>query len=151
MTICVLTQDPLQAVTCKKEGPIHWVDVAVSTNGRAVALVDREGYLWGGSADFKVSGYGIAKFRGTYIFAVFMDTMASNSRACVPIPGRTVKFIQRKRCSQLSAKIKMLYCSPWLIIWCNSPLPLLFFLKVLHNLDMYGLWVYPGRTFIISQ
>ena len=43
-----------QAVTCKKDGSIHWVDVAVSTNGRAVALVDREGYLWGGSSDFKV-------------------------------------------------------------------------------------------------
>ena len=43
-----------QTITCKKESPVHWVDVAVSTNGKAVALVDREGYLWGGSSDFKV-------------------------------------------------------------------------------------------------
>lgn len=45
----------LQTIACKKESPVHWVDVAVSTNGRAVALVDKEGYLWGGSSDFKVS------------------------------------------------------------------------------------------------
>lgn len=45
----------VQSITCKKESPAHWVDVAVSTNGRAVALVDKEGYLWGGSSDFKVN------------------------------------------------------------------------------------------------
>ena len=39
---------------CRKESPVYWVEVAVSLNGRAVALVDRDGYLWGGSSDFKV-------------------------------------------------------------------------------------------------
>lgn len=45
----------LQNVICRKESPLYWVEVAVSLNGRAVALVDRDGYLWGGSSDFKVS------------------------------------------------------------------------------------------------
>jgi hypothetical protein len=31
------------------------VEVAVSLNGKAIALVDQEGYLWGGSTDFKVN------------------------------------------------------------------------------------------------
>ena len=44
----------LQNVMCRKESPVYWVEVAVSLNGRAVALVDRDGYLWGGSSDFKV-------------------------------------------------------------------------------------------------
>ena len=45
----------LQNVMCRKESPLYWVEVAVSLNGRAVALVDKDGYLWGGSSDFKVS------------------------------------------------------------------------------------------------
>jgi len=41
-------------VVCKKESPLYWVEMAISLNGRAIALVDRDGYLWGGSSDFKV-------------------------------------------------------------------------------------------------
>ena len=44
----------LQFVICKKDGPLCWANMAVSLDGRAVALVDKEGYLWGGSSDFRV-------------------------------------------------------------------------------------------------
>ena len=33
----------LQNVMCRKESPLYWVEVAVSLNGRAVALVDKDG------------------------------------------------------------------------------------------------------------
>jgi len=50
--------DPFEAVqqnvVCKKESPLYWVEMAISLNGRAIALVDRDGYLWGGSSDFKI-------------------------------------------------------------------------------------------------
>lgn len=42
-----------QNVVCKKELP-YWIKIAISPTGKAVALVDREGYMWGGSTDFKV-------------------------------------------------------------------------------------------------
>lgn len=45
----------LQTVECQKSPPLYWVEVAVSLNGKAIALVDQEGYLWGGSTDFKVN------------------------------------------------------------------------------------------------
>ncbi len=41
-------------MTCKKESPIYWAEIAISMNGKAAALVDRGGYIWGGSSDFKV-------------------------------------------------------------------------------------------------
>ena len=44
----------IQEVVCKKEPPILWADIAVSMDGRALALVDKTGYLWGGSSDLKV-------------------------------------------------------------------------------------------------
>ncbi|XP_064405910.1 vacuolar protein sorting-associated protein 16 homolog isoform X2 [Halichondria panicea] len=44
----------LQTINCKKGGSLCWVELAVSPNGKAVALVDQDGYLWGGSSDFKV-------------------------------------------------------------------------------------------------
>ena len=31
-----------------------WAEIAVSVDGKAVALVDKAGYLWGGTPDFKV-------------------------------------------------------------------------------------------------
>ena len=43
-----------QTVVCKKEPPIYWATVAISPMGKAAALVDREGFVWGGSTDFKV-------------------------------------------------------------------------------------------------
>lgn len=45
----------MQTVVCKKDSPHYWAEVAISPTGKAVALVDRDGYLWGGSIDFKVS------------------------------------------------------------------------------------------------
>lgn len=57
----------LQNVICRKESPLYWVEVAVSLNGRAVALVDRDGYLWGGSSDFKVDRGEI----GLYVYISF--------------------------------------------------------------------------------
>lgn len=44
----------IQSVVCKKEPPIYWIEVAISPTGKAAALVDREGYMWGGTPDFKV-------------------------------------------------------------------------------------------------
>ena len=44
----------MQTVVCKKESSLYWAEIAVSMDGKAVALVDKSGYLWGGSADFKV-------------------------------------------------------------------------------------------------
>ena len=45
----------MQSVTTsKKEPPLHWAEIAVSVDGKAVALVDKAGYLWGGTPDFKV-------------------------------------------------------------------------------------------------
>ena len=41
-------------ITSKKEPPLHWAEIAVSVDGKAVALVDKAGYLWGGTPDFKV-------------------------------------------------------------------------------------------------
>ena len=41
-------------MVCKKEPPHYWAEVAVSPNGKALALVDRGGNIWGGSVDFKV-------------------------------------------------------------------------------------------------
>ena len=37
----------------KKEST-HWTQIAVSVDGKAVSLVDKGGYLWGGTPDFKV-------------------------------------------------------------------------------------------------
>ena len=45
---------PPQTVVCKKDPPLYWAEVAVSLNGKAVALIDKGGYIWGGSPDFKV-------------------------------------------------------------------------------------------------
>ena len=44
----------LQTVVCKKESAPYWAEIAVSMDGKALALVDKGGYLWGGSSDFKV-------------------------------------------------------------------------------------------------
>lgn len=33
---------------------MYWAEIAVSVDGKAVALVDKGGYLWGGTSDFKV-------------------------------------------------------------------------------------------------
>ena len=45
-------------ITSKKDtSPIHWAKIAVSMDGKAVALVDKGGYLWGGTPDFKVGVY----------------------------------------------------------------------------------------------
>lgn len=41
---------------CKKEAPIYWINIAISPTGKAAALVDREGFIWGGTPDFKVKG-----------------------------------------------------------------------------------------------
>ena len=43
-----------QTVTCKKESPLYWAEIAVSIDGKAVGMVDKGGYLWGGTPDFKV-------------------------------------------------------------------------------------------------
>lgn len=43
-----------QTVVCKKDPPLYWAEVAVSLNGKAVALIDKGGYIWGGSPDFKI-------------------------------------------------------------------------------------------------
>jgi hypothetical protein len=40
-------------MTSKKEQQMLWAEIAVSVDGKAVALVDRGGYLWGGTPDFK--------------------------------------------------------------------------------------------------
>lgn len=61
----------LQNVMCRKESPLYWVEVAVSLNGRAVALVDKDGYLWGGSSDFKVG-------RGSSMQLVCLLLLCSN-------------------------------------------------------------------------
>ena len=45
----------MQTVLCKKDPPYYWVEVAISTTGKAAALVDKNGYMWGGSSDFRVS------------------------------------------------------------------------------------------------
>lgn len=42
-------------VVCRKDPPHYWVEVAVSPTGKAIALVDKTGNMWGGSTDFKVS------------------------------------------------------------------------------------------------
>jgi len=44
----------MQTVVCKKESSLYWAEIAVSMDGKAVALVDKSGYLWGGNSDFKV-------------------------------------------------------------------------------------------------
>ena len=41
-------------VTSKKDPQIYWAEIAVSVDGKAVAMVDKGGYLWGGTPDFKV-------------------------------------------------------------------------------------------------
>lgn len=41
-------------VTSKKDPQIQWAGIAVSVDGKAVAMVDKAGYLWGGTPDFKV-------------------------------------------------------------------------------------------------
>jgi len=52
-------------VVCKKEAPIYWINVAISPTGKAAALVDREGYMWGGTPDFKVRWRrGVGLWRG---------------------------------------------------------------------------------------
>ena len=43
-----------QTIICKKDPPMLWAEIAVSVDGKAVALVDKAGYLWGGTPDFKV-------------------------------------------------------------------------------------------------
>lgn len=47
----------LQTVACKKDPPPHWSHIAVSVNGRLATLIDREGYLWAGTSDFRVCLY----------------------------------------------------------------------------------------------
>jgi hypothetical protein len=42
-------------MTSKKEQQMLWAEIAVSVDGKAVALVDRGGYLWGGTPDFKIT------------------------------------------------------------------------------------------------
>ena len=51
LTVCIMLI--LQTVMCK-DPPHHWVEVAVSPTGKAIAMVDRNGMMWGGSTDFKV-------------------------------------------------------------------------------------------------
>ncbi len=42
-----------QPVACKKRSAF-WICINISVNGKAAALIDKEGYLWAGSSDFKV-------------------------------------------------------------------------------------------------
>ena len=46
----------LQTVACRKGSP-QWSFISISLNGKAAALVDKEGYIWAGSSDFKVLVY----------------------------------------------------------------------------------------------
>ena len=52
LVLCVFTM--LQVVACKKDPPPPWVQIAISTNGRKAALIDKDGYIWTGSSDFRV-------------------------------------------------------------------------------------------------
>ncbi|CAI8030181.1 Vacuolar protein sorting-associated protein 16 homolog [Geodia barretti] len=44
---------PQSVLTSKKDPSVYWAEIAVSVDGKAVALVDKGGYLWGGTSDFK--------------------------------------------------------------------------------------------------
>ncbi|KAL5473503.1 hypothetical protein EMCRGX_G027993 [Ephydatia muelleri] len=45
----------LYEINCGKKSAACWMEVAVTLNGKAVALFDREGYMWAGTTDFKSS------------------------------------------------------------------------------------------------
>jgi hypothetical protein len=40
------------SVSCKDQNHI-WSSIAISLNGKAAALIDKNGYIWAGSSDFK--------------------------------------------------------------------------------------------------
>lgn len=61
---------------CKKESSLYWAEIAVSMDGKALALVDKSGYLWGGSSDFKVGD----KYPYLYMY-VYGSTM--NLECCI--------------------------------------------------------------------
>ena len=43
----------VQTVACKEPNK-NWTSIAISLSGKAAALIDKAGYIWAGSSDFKV-------------------------------------------------------------------------------------------------